>query len=61
MELGSDPAMVHLLAWGAGDDSDDHAGHAACRLLMALERRLLDREAAKAAKDASRGKLGFST
>lgn len=29
-------AGVHLLAWMAGDRSDDHLGHAACRVMMAL-------------------------
>lgn len=30
-------AMTHILAYQAGDRSDDHMSHAACRLLMALE------------------------
>src|SRR5688572_4834765 len=30
-------ALTHLFAHAAGDVSDDHAGHAACRLLMWLE------------------------
>lgn len=30
-------AMVHLLAHIAGDTSDDHLGHAACRVLFAME------------------------
>lgn len=29
--------QVHLLAWFAGDRSDDHLSHAACRCLMALD------------------------
>lgn len=33
-------AMTHLLAYLAGDDQDDHLGHAACRMLMALETHL---------------------
>lgn len=35
-------AMVHLLAWNAGDRSDDHLSHAACRCLMALELELIE-------------------
>lgn len=30
-------AMTHILAYLAGDKSDDHLGHATCRMLMALE------------------------
>ena len=30
-------AMIHLLAWVAGDTQDEHLEHAACRLLMAIE------------------------
>ena len=30
-------ALTHLLCHQAGDTQDDHLGHAACRLLMALE------------------------
>ncbi len=30
-------ALVHILAHEAGDTQDDHLGHAACRMLMALE------------------------
>jgi hypothetical protein len=33
-------ALVHLLAWQAGDRSDDHVAHAAMRLLFALELQL---------------------
>lgn len=32
-------ALVHLYALAAGDDSDDHLEHAACRLLMALDQK----------------------
>ena len=34
-------ALVHIFAMLAGDESDDHIGHAACRLLMALELRIV--------------------
>jgi hypothetical protein len=37
-------AMQHILAYLAGDDSDDHAGHAACRIMMFLERIELDKQ-----------------
>ena len=30
-------ALVHMLAYNAGDRSDAHLDHAACRLLFALE------------------------
>jgi len=30
-------AMMHIFAYMAGDRSDDHLEHAACRMLMALE------------------------
>ena len=30
-------AITHILAFQVGDKSDDHLGHAACRMLMALE------------------------
>ena len=29
--------MVHLAGWLAGDTSDDHAGHALCRMAMFYE------------------------
>ena len=33
-------AMVHLLAYLAGDAQDDHLDHAACRILFALEQEI---------------------
>ena len=42
-------ALVHVAAHLAGDTQDDHLGHAACRLTMALEIHI--RERAKGAKD----------
>jgi hypothetical protein len=36
-------AMVHLLANAAGDGSDDHLEHAACRILFALDQKLSGR------------------
>lgn len=35
-------ALVHVFAFLAGDTTDDHLGHAACRMMMSLERRLAD-------------------
>jgi hypothetical protein len=34
-----DHADAHMAMYDAGDDSEDHLKHAACRLLMALEQR----------------------
>jgi hypothetical protein len=34
-----DHADGHMALYDAGDDSEDHLAHAACRLLMALEQR----------------------
>jgi hypothetical protein len=38
-------ALVHLLAIQAGDGSDDHIEHAACRILFALDQVLSGRDA----------------
>lgn len=38
-------ALTHIYAYLAGDQSNDHLSHAACRLLMALEEEIEHGEA----------------
>jgi hypothetical protein len=38
-------ALIHLLAIRAGDKTDDHLEHAACRILFALDQVLSGRDA----------------
>lgn len=37
-------ALGHLFKWLAGDKSNDHLSHAACRVLMALEEELAEQK-----------------
>lgn len=32
--------LTHILAFLAGDESDEHLGHAGCRMMMALEKHI---------------------
>lgn len=48
--------MVHLQAYMAGDRTDDHLGHAACRALFGLEVHLLSRENANGVTNAQEEK-----
>lgn len=40
-------ALIHIMAHLDGDEQDDHLGHAAWRLMAALEIRIQERRAAK--------------
>jgi hypothetical protein len=51
-------ALVHINAYGAGDRQDDHMGHAACRLAMALEL-ILDKEE-QSERDNKKEPFGFA-
>ena len=44
-------ALGHLFKWLAGDTTNDHLSHAACRVLMALEEELTEEKTLKCADD----------
>lgn len=53
--------LTHIKAYGAGDRSDDHIGHAACRMMMALELLLDMKDREREANEAANKprKFGF--
>ena len=52
-------ALAHLFKWLAGDNTNDHLSHAACRVLMALEMELAEQKDTQADINKTIAESGF--
>jgi len=48
-------ALRHVFQFLAGDDTEDHLEHAACRMLMALQKRYMDRDGCRRQSESGSG------